>query len=127
PNVDLFSIDSPGQHSVDAIDCLLVMIMSMRRCRQALRARDNELKGRDGAIRVFSSDQEAYRERPETDGLVGRIDVEADGLLCHVCIFLAHGVYRATITKGNSLLRRLRPPDTLSSASAVERISALAN
>src|ERR1700746_1833842 len=63
------------------------MIMSMRRCRQALRARDNELKGRDGATRVFSSDQEAYRERPETDGLVGRIDVEADGLLCHVCIF----------------------------------------
>ena len=71
----------------------------------------------------FSSDQEAYRERPETDGLVGRIDVEADGLLCHVCIFLANGVYRATTTKGNSLLGRVRPPDTLSSASAVERIS----
>ena len=103
------------------------MIMSMRRCRQALRPRDNELKGRDGATRVFSSGQEAYRERPETDGLVGRIDVEADGLLCHVCIFLANGAYRATITKGNSLLGRVRPPDTLSSASAVERISALAN
>ena len=73
------------------------MVVAMRRCRQALRARDNELKGRDGATRVFSSGQEAYRERPETDGLVGRIDVEADGLLCHVCIFLAHGVYRATI------------------------------
>lgn len=52
------------------------MVMAMRRCRQALRARDNELKGRDGATRVFASDQEAYRERPETDGLVGRIDVE---------------------------------------------------
>jgi len=49
------------------------MVMAMRRCRQALRARDNELKGRDGATRVFSSDQEAYCERPETDGLVGRI------------------------------------------------------
>jgi hypothetical protein len=49
--------------------------------------------------------------------------VQADGLLCHACIFLANGVYRATITKGNSLLRRVRPPDTLSSASAVEGIS----
>jgi hypothetical protein len=68
------------------------MVMAMRRCRQALRARDNELKGRDGATRVFSSNQEPYRERPETDGLVGRIDVEADGLLCHVCIFLVNGV-----------------------------------
>jgi hypothetical protein len=96
----------------------LVMVMAMRRCRQALcarDARDNELKGRDGATRVFSSDQEAYRERPETDGLVGRIDVEADGLLRHVCIFLVTGVYRATTTKGNSLLGRVRQPDTLSS------------
>lgn len=78
-------------------------------------AQRRELKGRDGATRVFSSDQKAYRERPETDGLVGRIDVEADGLLCHVCIFLVNGVYRATTTKGNSLLRRVRPPNTLSS------------
>jgi len=41
---------------------------------RARSARDNELKGRDTATRVFSGDQEAHRERPETDGLVGRID-----------------------------------------------------
>jgi hypothetical protein len=35
-------------------------------------------------------------------GLVGRIDVEADDLLCHVCIFFVNGVYRATITKDQS-------------------------
>jgi hypothetical protein len=48
----------------------------MRWRSQTLRARDSELKGRDAASRVFSGEQEAHSERPETDGLVGRIDSE---------------------------------------------------
>jgi len=48
--------------------------------RPALRARDNDLKCRNAATRILSSDQEADRERAETDDLVGRIDAEIDGL-----------------------------------------------
>src|SRR5829696_3630127 len=55
-DVDLFSVDSPGQDSVEAIDRLLVMVVAMRRCRQALRAGDSELKGCDAAMRVFPGD-----------------------------------------------------------------------
>src|SRR5713101_1477775 len=88
PDVDLFSVDCPDQDSVDAIDRLLVMVVAMRRCRQALRAGDSELKGRDATIRFFSGDQEAYGERPETDGFVRRIDVHVDGLPYHLCLLL---------------------------------------
>ena len=56
PNLDLSSVDRPGQDSVEAIDRLFEMVVAMRRCRQALRTRDNELKGRDAAMRVFSGD-----------------------------------------------------------------------
>ena len=68
------------------------MVVAMRRCRQALRAGDRELKGRDAAIRSFSGDQEAYRERPEADGFVRRIDVRVNGLLCHLCLRLVNDV-----------------------------------
>ena len=84
PDVDLFSVDSPGQNSVDTVDRLLVMVVAMRWRRQALRTRDTKLKGRDAAGRIVPGEQEAHRERPDTDGLVGRIDVEVDSLLCHV-------------------------------------------
>jgi hypothetical protein len=60
------------------------MVVAMRRSYQALRARDHQLKGRDAASRVVSGEQEAHRERPDMDGLVGRIDAEVDALLCHV-------------------------------------------
>ena len=79
PDVDLFSVDSPNQDSVDAIDRLFVMCVAMRRRRQALCTGDSELKGRDAAIRFVSGDQEAYGERPETDGFVRRIDVQVNG------------------------------------------------
>src|SRR5437867_13424993 len=92
PDVDLSSVDSPSQDSVDAIDRFFLMVVAMRRCRQALRVGDSELKGRDAAIRFFSGDQEAYRERPETDGFVRRIDVQVSGLLCHLCLRLVSGV-----------------------------------
>ena len=75
-DVDLFPVDSPVQYSVNAIDRLFVMIVAVRRSSQALSARDNELKGRDAADRVVPGEQKAHRERPETDGLVGRVDVE---------------------------------------------------
>src|SRR4051794_9376959 len=84
PNLDLFAVDSPGQHPGDAVDRLFIMVVAMRRRRQTLRARDRDLKGRDAAMRVFSGDQEADRERPETDSFFGRINVEVDGWLCHV-------------------------------------------
>jgi hypothetical protein len=35
-NVDLFSVDSPGQHSVDTNDRLFIMVLAMRRSGQAL-------------------------------------------------------------------------------------------
>jgi DNA-binding MarR family transcriptional regulator len=89
PHVDLFSVNSPTQNSVDTVDRFFVVIVAMRRSRQALRARDNELKGSYAATRVFSRDQEAYLERAETDGLGGRIDVEIDGQPCHVGSSLA--------------------------------------
>ena len=61
-NIKLFSVHSPGQHSVDAIDRLLVMVVAMRWSRQTLRARDNEFKGRDAAGRGFSGEQEKNAE-----------------------------------------------------------------
>jgi hypothetical protein len=57
---------------------------------QTLRARDSDLEGRDTAIRVFFGDQKVDRERPETDGLFGRIDVEVDGLVWHVCLLYSN-------------------------------------
>jgi len=71
-NVDLLSVDSPSQYSIDAVDRLFVMVVAMGRSRQALRTRDHELKGRDGARRVLSGDQEANHERTQTDGFVGK-------------------------------------------------------
>ena len=68
------------------------MVVAMRRCRQTLRTGDSELKGRDAAFRSFSSDQEAYRERPETDRFFRRIDVQVNGLQCHLCLRLVDGV-----------------------------------
>jgi hypothetical protein len=60
PTSICFSVHSPGQHSVDAVDRLLVMVVAMRWSRQTLGARDNELKGRDAASRVVSGEQEAH-------------------------------------------------------------------
>src|ERR1700730_8872329 len=75
PNLDWFSIDSPGQHSVDAVNRLLVMVVTVRRPHQTLRAGDRKFKGRDAAVRGFARDQEADSERPYMDSLFGRIDV----------------------------------------------------
>jgi hypothetical protein len=60
------------------------MVVAVRRSRQTLGGRDPELKGRDAAHRVISREQEAHRQRPEVDGLLGGIDVEAGCLLWHV-------------------------------------------
>ena len=70
-----FSVHSPGQHAVDTIDRLLVVIVAMRWRRQALRSRNRELKGRDAAGRAIPSEKEAYCERSDTDVLLGRIDM----------------------------------------------------
>src|SRR5437867_11206321 len=115
PDVDLFSVDSPDQDSVNAIDRLFVMVVAMRRCRQALRAGDCELKGRDAAIRSLSGDQEAHREWPETDGFVRRIDVQVNDLLCHFCLRLVNGV---TLLVAQT---QLQPPNGSRSSSYARR------
>ncbi len=76
PDVDPLPVDGPGQHPVDAVDRLLVVIVTVRRSRQPLRGRNRELEDGDAAARVVPRDQEAHGERSEADGLVGRIDVE---------------------------------------------------
>src|SRR5262249_40499991 len=86
PDVDLFSVDGPGQHAVDPVDRLFKMVVAMRRSGEALRAGDIELKGRDAATRIFAGDQEMHRERAETDGLVGRIDVQRVGMPLHLSL-----------------------------------------
>src|SRR3954453_15716441 len=63
------------------------MVVAVRRSRQALRTWNNELKNRNAAARVLSGDQEAHRERPETDEFFRRIHFEIDGPLCHVPFF----------------------------------------
>jgi len=40
-------------------------------------------RGRDAAGRVVPGEQKAYRERPDSDGFLGRIDREVHGPLCH--------------------------------------------
>ncbi len=47
PDVDLLAVHGPGQHAVDAVDRLLVVVVAVRRRHQALRGRDNHLKDRD--------------------------------------------------------------------------------
>src|SRR5579862_1686365 len=37
PDVNLFSVHSPGQHAVDAVDRLFIMVVAVRRGREALR------------------------------------------------------------------------------------------
>lgn len=78
---ELFSVDRPGQHPVDAVNGLFVMVVAMGRSRQALRGRDNNFKCRDAAARVFAGDQEANRERPYGNVLFRRIDFDTDDLL----------------------------------------------
>jgi len=60
------------------------MVVAMRWRRQALRGWDKNLKGRDAAGLVVPGEQEAHRERPQADGLVGRIHRKVDSLLCHM-------------------------------------------
>jgi hypothetical protein len=52
------------------------MIVAMRWRWQVLPARNRELKHSDAAGRVVRGQQETHREKPNSDGLVGRIDVE---------------------------------------------------
>src|SRR5215470_6192959 len=54
-DVDWFSVDSPGQHSVDTVDRLFIMVVAVRRRRNTLRARDSNLKCRHAAIRISLS------------------------------------------------------------------------
>ena len=70
-DVDLFPSHGPRQYSVDAVDRLLVVIVTMRWSRQALRTRDNDLECRNAATGIISGNQETDHKRPETDHLVG--------------------------------------------------------
>src|SRR3974390_1232673 len=81
PDVHLSSINGPGQNAINAVDRLFVMVVAVSRSHQALPTRDTDFEGRNAAIRVFSRNQKAYRKRTETNGLVGRIDLDVDGPL----------------------------------------------
>src|ERR1700688_2647362 len=48
-DINLFSVHSPGQHAVDAVDRLFIMVVAVGRSREALRRRDHNLEGRDAA------------------------------------------------------------------------------
>src|SRR5262249_55216143 len=83
PDVDPFAIYRPGQHPLDAVDRLFVVVVTVCGRRQPLRGGDCELEEGEAATRVFSRDQEAHAERPEADGLVGGIDLDVGRLPCH--------------------------------------------
>jgi hypothetical protein len=55
PDFNWFSVHGPCQHSFEAVDCLFVMVVAMRRTRQALATRDNDFKSSDAASGVESS------------------------------------------------------------------------
>ncbi len=52
-------------------------------------------KGRDATIRVLGGDQKAHRERPQMDGLVGRIGVQVDSLLRLGSLSIVNPIYYA--------------------------------
>src|SRR5262249_44666301 len=83
PDVDLLSVDRPGQHSVDAVDRLLVMVVAVCWGRKALRGRDREFEGRDAAGRVVPGEQEAHHEWPDMNDFLGRVNTVANSLLRH--------------------------------------------
>ena len=49
PDVDRCPVNSPGQHTGDAVNRLLVMVVAVRGSRQVLRGRNRELKRGDAA------------------------------------------------------------------------------
>ena len=87
PNIDLFPIQRPGQHTVDAIDRFFEMVVAVRRSRQSLGSCDKQLKGRNAAIRVVASQQEADREALGGNGFFGGIDVGIDDFRWHCANF----------------------------------------
>src|SRR4029453_3416357 len=99
PEVNRLTIDGPGEHAFDAVDCLLVVIVAVRRRRQALRGGNRELEEGYAAARIFSGDQKPHGERSETDGLVGRVHVNVARLRCHGSSF---GQYRRYSKSGSS-------------------------
>jgi hypothetical protein len=56
----------------------------VRRRRQSLRCRDRKLEEGDASTRVVTRNQEAHRERPEANDLVGGIHVYVRGVRCHI-------------------------------------------
>ena len=64
PDVDLFSVHSPGQHSIDAIDCLLEMVVAMGSGRQ--RSAPGTVNRRpQGASRVLPVEQKSQLKKEE--------------------------------------------------------------
>ena len=47
--LELFAVDRPGQHSLEAINGLFVVVVTMCGSRQALRGGNNKFECRDGA------------------------------------------------------------------------------
>jgi DNA-binding MarR family transcriptional regulator len=101
-NVDLLSVDCPGQHTIDSVDRFFIVVVTVRWRRQALRARDAQFKDCNTASGIVSGEQEAHRERSKADCLVCGIDAEIGRRLWHFQILsgklhlqiLVNGIYK---------------------------------
>jgi hypothetical protein len=73
--------------------CCAATIRKACRACEPLRGGDGELEDGDAATRILSGNQEAHGERPDTDGLVGRIDTNIGRLRGHGALLEVNCVY----------------------------------
>src|SRR5262252_2277298 len=91
-NVNRLSVDSPGKHSINPVDRLLVMVMAMSWRHQSRSARHDQLEGRNATRRVLAGQEEMDPKLSESDDLFGRIDTLFGRSLWHTS-FLLRGSY----------------------------------
>src|SRR3954470_18001018 len=72
-DLDRLSVDGPGQHPLDAIDRLVVVVVAVSGRRQPLPARYHDFECGEAAGGLVRRQKESYGEWPEPDRLVGRI------------------------------------------------------
>src|SRR5689334_908932 len=82
-NLDRFSLDSPRQGTLEAINRFLVMIVAMSRRRQALTTANHELKCRHAASGMAAGDKKADRNGTEAERFIRRVHGKFDGLSRH--------------------------------------------
>src|SRR5262249_15112527 len=83
-NSDGASGDGPRQDAFEAVDGLLVVVVTVRRSRQPLTGTDRELEDCDAASRDVPGDQESDRQRPVIDGLIRGVHRKIRGPRSHL-------------------------------------------